>query len=211
MKRADVELRLPERARHPIHRLIDESDAVARDVLVQGSVLDADRDTFLFYGEGDPETYADALDAVDRVVSFDVTRVDENGFYAFLTQRRDAVDEATFRSLERPGLLVLPPVEFLPEGRARLSSSGAANCSATRSGRCPSGSTTRSDASGRIDAATRCSTPGSPTGSSRRSPPRSMSATTTAPAPPASTRWPTPSAARRAPPPNTSGKPSGPR
>jgi len=115
-----IELRYPPDLIHPIHRLIDESDAVDRDVLLHGTVLDEPDDTFLFYVEGDIDVYADALRSVDRIREFEVTRIDETGHYVFLTQRRDAVDEAMFGPLQRTGVVVVPPVDFRPNGIARL-------------------------------------------------------------------------------------------
>ncbi|WP_066415441.1 helix-turn-helix domain-containing protein [Halorubrum aethiopicum] len=120
MKYLRVELRYPPDLIHPIHRLIDESDAVDRDVLLHGTVLDEPDDTFLFYVEGDIDVYTDALRSVDRIREFEVTRIDESGHYVFLTQRRDAVDEATFDPFQRTGVVVVPPIDFRPNGVARL-------------------------------------------------------------------------------------------
>ncbi|GAA0510091.1 Predicted DNA binding protein, contains HTH domain [Halorubrum aquaticum] len=120
MKYLRVELRYPPDLMHPIHRLIDESDAVDRDVLLHGTVLDEPDDTFLFYVEGDIDVYTDALRSVDRIRQFEVTRIDESGHYVFLTQRRDAVDDATFDPLQRTGVVVVPPIDFRPNGIARL-------------------------------------------------------------------------------------------
>ena len=120
-----TELRYPPELRHPIHELIDESDAVDRDVLLHGTVFDEREDTFLFYVEGDIDVYTDALRSVDRIREFEVTRIDETGHYVFLTQRRDAVDEAMFAPLQRAGLVVVPPVDFRPNGIARLTLIGS--------------------------------------------------------------------------------------
>lgn len=120
MKYLRLELRYPPDLMHPMHRLVDESDAVERDVLLQGTVLDETADTFLFYVEGDIDVYTDALRAVDRIREFEVTRIDDDGYYVFLTQRRDAVDEAMFDPFQRTGIVVVPPVDFRPSGIVRL-------------------------------------------------------------------------------------------
>ncbi|MGQ3330013.1 MULTISPECIES: helix-turn-helix domain-containing protein [Halorubrum] len=120
MKYLRVELRFPSDLLHPIHRLIDESDAVDRDVLLHGTILNEPRDTFLFYVEGDIDVYTDALRAVDRIRAFEVTQIDETGYYVFLTQRRDDIDEAMFGPLQRTGVVVVPPIDFRPNGIARL-------------------------------------------------------------------------------------------
>ncbi|SDG18676.1 Predicted DNA binding protein, contains HTH domain [Halorubrum xinjiangense] len=120
MKYVRLELRYPPALIHPIHRLVDESDAIERDVLLHGSLFDETADTFLFYVEGDIDVYADALRSVDRIREFEITRIDESGYYVFLTQRRDTVDEAMFESLRRTGVVVVPPIDFRPDGVARL-------------------------------------------------------------------------------------------
>ncbi|MFC5136188.1 MULTISPECIES: helix-turn-helix domain-containing protein [Haloferacaceae] len=120
MKYLRVELRYPPDLRHPMHRLIDESDAVDRDVLLHGTVLGEPDDTFLFYVEGDIDVYTDALRSIDRIREFGVTRIDETAHYVLLTQRRDTVDDAMFGPLQRTGIVVVPPIDFRPNGVAHL-------------------------------------------------------------------------------------------
>ncbi|MDB9247563.1 helix-turn-helix domain-containing protein [Halorubrum ezzemoulense] len=120
MKYLRLELRYPPELMHPMHRLVDESDAIGRDVLLHGSLFDETADTFLFYVEGDIDVYVDALRSVDRIREFEVTQIDGTGYYVFLTQRRDAVDDAMFGSLRRTGIVVVPPIDFRPSGVARL-------------------------------------------------------------------------------------------
>ena len=115
-----VELRYPPDLIHPMHRLVDESDAVDRDVLLHGTVLGEAADTFLFYVEGDIDVYTETLRSIDRIREFEVTRIDETGYYVLLTQRRDAVDDVTFDPLQRTGIVVVPPIDFRPNGVARL-------------------------------------------------------------------------------------------
>ncbi|MFC5278696.1 helix-turn-helix domain-containing protein [Halorubrum rubrum] len=126
MKYLRVELRYPPDLTHPMHRLVDESEAVERDVLVHGTVFGEPNDTFLFYVEGDIDVYTEALRAVDRIREFEVTRIDETGHYVLLTQRRDPVDDATFDPLQRTGVVVVPPIDFRPDGVARLTMVGNA-------------------------------------------------------------------------------------
>lgn len=120
MKYLRIELQYPPDLIHPMHRLVDESNAVDRDVLVNGTVLDEQNDTFLFYVEGDIDVYTDALQSVDRIQEFAVTQIDETGYYVFLTQRRDTVDEAMFAPLQQSGVVVVPPIDFRPDGIAHL-------------------------------------------------------------------------------------------
>ncbi|WP_253738232.1 helix-turn-helix domain-containing protein [Halohasta salina] len=102
-----------------MQQFIDESDAVDRDVLVHGNTI-GELDTFLFYVVGDREPYAAALEATDMVTDFEITAIDDRSFYCFLTQQRNAVDEAMFDSFNRTGVIIVPPIEFLPDGVANL-------------------------------------------------------------------------------------------
>ncbi|MFO7833237.1 MAG: helix-turn-helix domain-containing protein [Halohasta sp.] len=119
MNYLDLRLRFAPEVRHPIHQFIDSSAAVDRDVLVHGNTL-GDEDTFLFYVVGDREPYAAALAAAEGVVDFEITRIDDRSFYTFLRQRRPEVDEATFGAFQRTGVIVVPPIQFLPDGVATL-------------------------------------------------------------------------------------------
>ena len=119
MNYLDLRLRFAPEVRHPIHQFIDASDAVDRDVLIHGNTL-GDEDTFLFYVVGDREPYAAALAAADSVVDFEITEIDDRSFYTFLKQRRPDVDEATFGAFQRTGVIVVPPIQFLPDGVATL-------------------------------------------------------------------------------------------
>ena len=119
MKYIHLTLRFPPEAMHPLHRFIDESDAVRRDVLVHGQTV-SQQDTFLFYVEGDREPYAAALRAAERITDFEITAVDDAGFYCFLTQQPETMDDALFDAFYRTGVIVAPPIEFLPDGVAKL-------------------------------------------------------------------------------------------
>lgn len=119
MKYIHLTLRFPREAMHPMHRFIDESGAVSRDVLVHGQTV-SQQDTFLFYVEGDREPYAAALRATERITDFEITAVDDDAFYCFLTQTPEAMDDAMFASFYRTGVVVAPPIEFLPGGIAKL-------------------------------------------------------------------------------------------
>lgn len=119
MKYISLSLRFPPASRHPIHQFIDESDAVQRDVLVYGQTV-SQQDTLLFFVEGEQQQYAAALEASDRVLDFDITAVGEGEFYCLVNQKPDAMDDAIFNSFYRQGVIIAPPVEFLPDGVAEL-------------------------------------------------------------------------------------------
>ena len=107
----------------PIRRRPLSALAVDRDVLVHGNTL-GDEDSFLLYVVGDREPYRAALAAAESVVDFEITEVDDRSFYTFLRQRRPEVDEATFGAFQPTGVIVVPPIQFLPDGVATLTVGG---------------------------------------------------------------------------------------
>jgi predicted DNA binding protein len=121
MKYLRCVLRFPESVIHPVHRFIGEHDAVVKDQLLHGNTMGDDWDTFLFYVEGDSEAYASALAATPQIHEYEIIRIDsEDSFYAYVTQEANEIDEQLFDTFSRSGVIVVPPVDFLSDGTARL-------------------------------------------------------------------------------------------
>lgn len=109
-----------EHAMHPVHRRLVADDAIVRDELLHGHSAGKGPDTLLFYVEGDGETYVEALEATDSIVDYELTRLGENAWYAYLREETRSFDAALRGAFEGPGLLAVPPVEFRSDGTARL-------------------------------------------------------------------------------------------
>jgi predicted DNA binding protein len=121
MRYAELTLRFDEGARHPAQRLIDEHDAVERDMLLYGNTATAGWDTFMFYVEGEREPYRWMLDCAGQVREYElIDGRDGEGFYAYVEQEPSDLDDSLFSLFSRTGLVLVPPVEFLDRGRARL-------------------------------------------------------------------------------------------
>ena len=120
MKYLRVRLRFAEPALHPMQRFVRDSDRVERDLLLHGTTGAGDWDTLLFYVEGDADAYAAALEAADPIHDYDLTPLDEDGFYAYVEQDPSPLDETLFETFSRSGVIVVPPVEFDSEGTAEL-------------------------------------------------------------------------------------------
>lgn len=120
MKSLHCTLRFEESAMHPVHRRLAADDALVRDELLHGHRSGDGADTLLFYVEGDRDAYVDALESTDRVVDYDVTPLDEASCYAYVRERSAEFDVRLQEAFQRPGLLVVPPVEFRSDGTARL-------------------------------------------------------------------------------------------
>lgn len=112
---------------HPVHEFITQSEAVNNERLLHGTVTDDGLDTFLFHVEGDAEAYTKALDATAVIERYDITAVSETSFYAYLKHEAPEIDESLLAAFLRPGVIVVPPVEFRADGTARLTIIGDAN------------------------------------------------------------------------------------
>lgn len=120
MKSIRCTLRFEESAMHPVHRRLMTDDALVSDRLLHSHRGGDGPDTLLFYVEGDHEAFVDALDATDRIVDYRVTPLGEDACYAYVREESTDFDAQLEDAFERPGLLVVPPVEFRSDGTARL-------------------------------------------------------------------------------------------
>jgi predicted DNA binding protein len=105
---------------HPVHEFITQSETVDGERLLHGTVTNDGLDTFLFHVEGDPEAYAEALDATTAIERYDITEISETSFYAYLEHEAPEIDESLLTAFSRSGVIVVPPVEFRADRTARL-------------------------------------------------------------------------------------------
>ncbi|PSP74609.1 DNA-binding protein [Halobacteriales archaeon QS_3_64_16] len=105
---------------HPVHEFITQSEVVDSERLLYGTVTDDGLDTFLFQVKGEAEAYTEALDTTTAVERYDITVIDETSFYAYLEHEAPEIDESLLAAFSRPGVIVVPPVEFRADGTARL-------------------------------------------------------------------------------------------
>jgi len=124
MKSLRCTLRFEEAAMHPVHRRLTRDEALVNDQLLHSHRAEDGRATLLFYVEGDREAYADALEATDRIVEYRITPLDDEACYAYIRERSSEFDMRLEDAFQRPGLLVIPPVEFHSDGTARLTAVG---------------------------------------------------------------------------------------
>jgi hypothetical protein len=117
-------LRFEEAAMHPVHRRLTTDDALVSDQLLHSHRAAEGPDTLLFYVEGDQEAFVDALEATDRIVDYRVTPLGEEACYAYVREEATDFDAQLEDAFERPGLVVVPPVEFRSDGTARLTAVG---------------------------------------------------------------------------------------
>jgi predicted DNA binding protein len=125
MKYVRCVLRFPESAIHPVHRFIGEHDAMVKDQLLHGNTATDGWDTFLFYVEGDSDAYESALASTPQIREYEIIGIDgKDSFYAYVMQEANDIDETLFASFSRSGVIVVPPIDFLSDGTARLTIAG---------------------------------------------------------------------------------------
>ena len=112
---------------NPMHKFIGECEDVTWDRLLHGAVTDDDLDTFLFHVEGDRDAYVEALEGYSALRAYDVTPIDDDSFYVYIEQEAPEVDQIVFDAFSRSGVIVVPPIDFTGDGRARLTIVGDPN------------------------------------------------------------------------------------
>lgn len=105
---------------HPVHRRLTTDDALVSDQLLHSHRASDGPDTLLFYVEGDHEAFVDALEATERIVDYRVTPLGDDACYAYVREDSTEFDARLEGAFERPGLLLIPPVEFRSDGTARF-------------------------------------------------------------------------------------------
>jgi hypothetical protein len=113
-------LRFEESAMHPVHRRLMTDEALVSDQLLHSHRAADGPDTLLFYVEGDHEAFVDALETTERIVDYRVTPLGEDACYAYVREESTEFDAQLEGAFERPGLLLIPPVEFRSDGTARF-------------------------------------------------------------------------------------------
>lgn len=120
MKYLRLTLSHSEETVHPIHRLVGESDAVETYRMLHWNRSEAGAKTLLFYVEGDREAYESKLDATLSVGEYAVTPVDDDSFYAYVVDESADTGADIADALSRDGVVVVSPLEYLPDGRVRF-------------------------------------------------------------------------------------------
>lgn len=126
MKSLRLTVEHTEETLHPVHRFVCESDTVERELLLQANT-DDDPETFLFYVEGDREAYEAVLAGVDALAEYDITPAADDGFFLYVREASADTDRAIFEAFQRETVVVVPPVEFLPDRTMRLTVIGHAD------------------------------------------------------------------------------------
>lgn len=100
---------------HPMYGVLTEAPFVERATAEQWNYT-GDALGILHYVVGDADALEQAMQEIPEVVGYDVERVDERSCYVYV---RDATTESLrelFTPVSSGGLIVVPPIEYEPDG-----------------------------------------------------------------------------------------------
>lgn len=120
MKHVRLTLRAPPGTVDPVYDMMTRADHV-ETVLGLHWNFSGDRLGALHYVEGDREAYVAELSTLGPVLEYDVARQSEAAFYVFNQCVIEGGSKALFETFTRGSLLVVPPIEYGPDGTATFS------------------------------------------------------------------------------------------
>lgn len=108
---------------HPMYGVMTEAPFVERATAEQWNYTD-DALGILHYIVGDADAFERAMQEIPEVVGYDIERIDERSFYVYV---RDATTDSLqelFSPIASGGLIVVPPIEYEPDGTVVFSMFG---------------------------------------------------------------------------------------
>jgi hypothetical protein len=125
MKHVRVRIRADGRAGdiHPMYGVMTEAPFIERATAEQWNYTD-DALGILHYIVGDADALERAMQEIPEVVGYDIERIDERSCYVYV---RDATTEPLqelFSPIATGGLIVVPPIEYEPDGTVVFSMFG---------------------------------------------------------------------------------------
>jgi hypothetical protein len=120
VKYLSLTLREPPERRNPMHTFVADREAYERATLLAWNTPVVGLDVLLFRVSGPTDAYRDALADARFVEAFDVTRIDDDRFYAYVEHRTREADRDFREAILAKHLLVVPPITFEGTGTTRL-------------------------------------------------------------------------------------------
>lgn len=128
MRYLQLRIELPPDSRHPMHQFLVERDALRRAYLRHWNFSNPEYVTTLLLVVGDVEAgrdaYLAALDDVEAVREYDAATIDDRGFYVYVRERAQKFASRLRALLTDTELLVVPPLEYGPDGDLVLEIAG---------------------------------------------------------------------------------------
>lgn len=162
MRSFTLTIRIPKWAQHPMHRLIDDHEAVHRSEMLEWNITSEERIALVFRVLADRDAYESALEAVTSIQEYELVDGQTGELYLYVQDTPSESDRELYDSFIGTDLVALPPVTFLPGRRLTLQVLGTASDVQTAVDEFPDGFDVE------LDAVTTIQPTGSHTGLTRR-------------------------------------------
>ena len=116
MRYLHARLDQPAWMRHPMQEFLVTTESMNRAELHAWNLSREDVQFALFYIDGGLDAYRDRIDEVDPIQWYELTPVDETGFYSYVCQTYTESDSTFFRAFAELSLVVLPPMVYDGDG-----------------------------------------------------------------------------------------------
>ncbi|SDZ80102.1 Predicted DNA binding protein, contains HTH domain [Haloplanus vescus] len=111
---------------HPMHAFEMDHEAIERASLLHWNTVLDETNTMVFRVRGDPAPFRAKLEARDATEAFSLTDAVEGVFYCCVRDRVTDADRGYIDAFARGTLVVVPPVEFEPDGTTAVTLVGTA-------------------------------------------------------------------------------------
>ncbi|MDJ1431342.1 helix-turn-helix domain-containing protein [Halostagnicola sp. A-GB9-2] len=126
MRSFTVSIRIPDRALHPMHRLIDDHQAVNRSEMFEWNVTSEDRIGLVFRVLADREVYETALTEVASIDDYELVELRSGELYLSVWDAPSEGDRKLYEAFMQTNLVAVPPISFLSGRRLTVQVLGTA-------------------------------------------------------------------------------------
>ena len=126
MKYLRLRLGQSENIIHPMHEFVASHETYGSYRLLQWNPAVGETNTMIFYAEGPPDPYAEALGGVETVLEHEIVPTDEGAFYVYVRERLDTGERQLTDAFTRGSLVVMPPLEYRSDRTIGLTVVGTA-------------------------------------------------------------------------------------
>lgn len=105
---------------HPMYDLLVNAEYIERATAMHWN-CSGEELGIMHYIEGDPEAFRDDIEDVPEVVDYELTVAETNAFYVYIQDTMNQRLRELFDLLDHSPVVIIPPVEYSPDGRVSYS------------------------------------------------------------------------------------------
>lgn len=105
---------------HPMYDLLVNADYVERATAMHWN-YSGEELGIMHYVEGDPEAFRDDVAEIPEVIDYELTVAERNAFYVYIRDATNRRLRELFDLLDQSPVVVMPPVEYTPDGSVSYS------------------------------------------------------------------------------------------